>query len=162
MKVVSNTLVLIGLSTIGQLDLLHTRFPEGLLIPEAVWREVVQEGGGRTGAREVATADWIRVQRIQARSLIPLLQTDLDEGEAEAIVLAQEVTADMVLLDERDARRVARRLGLQVVGTVGLLVEAKRLGRLINLREQLDALQTQGKFRLSRQLYERALREGGE
>jgi predicted nucleic acid-binding protein len=162
MKVVSNTSVLIGLSTIGQLDLLPTRFAEGLLIPEAVWREVVQEGGGRTGAREVATADWIRVQRVQTRSLVLLLRADLDEGEAEAIALAQEVAADIVLLDERDARRAAMRLGLQVVGTVGLLIEAKRLGRLVNLREQLDALQMQGKFRLSRQLYERALREGGE
>jgi predicted nucleic acid-binding protein len=54
------------------------------------------------------------------------------------------------------------RPGLQVVGTVGLLIEAKRLGRLVNLREQLAALQMQGKFRLSRQLYECALREGGE
>jgi uncharacterized protein len=110
----------------------------------------------------VVTADWVRVQSIQTRSLIPLLRTELDEGEAEAIALAQEVAADIVLLDERDARRVARRLGLQVVGTVGLLIEAKCLGRLVNLREQFDALQTQGKFRLSRQLFERALREGGK
>jgi len=101
MNVVSNTSVLIGLSTIGQLDILRARFPEGVLVPEAVWREVVHE-----------------------------------------------VCADLILLDEREARRVAARLGLHVVGTVGLLLEAKRQGRLANLRQQLDALQTQGKFRL--------------
>ena len=94
--------------------------------------------------------------------MVTLLRSELDAGEAEAIALAQEVKADVVLLDERDARRVAMRLGLNVLGTVGLLIEAKRAGRLSSVREQLDALQNQAKFRLSRRLYERALRESGE
>jgi len=162
LTVVSNTSVLIGLSTIGQLSFLCEKFPEGILIPEAVWREAVEEGGQRAGAREVAAADWIRVRPVSAKGTVSLLKRDLDEGEAEAIALAQEVGADLVLLDERDARRAARRLGLKVLGTVGLLVAAKRAGNVSNLREQLDALQTRAKFRLSQRLYERALREGGE
>lgn len=162
MKVVSNTSVLIGLSTIGQLCLLRARFPEGVLIPDAVWSEVVIEGEGRAGAHDVSTAPWISVQSVRVEGMVTLLRSELDAGEAEAIVLAQEVEADVVLLDERDARRAAIRLGLKVLGTVGLLIEAKRAGRLSSVREQLDALQNQAKFRLSRRLYERALRESGE
>ena len=162
MKVVSNTSVLIGLSTIGQLCLLRAVFPEGVLIPDAVWREVVVEGEGRAGAHDVSTATWISVQRVRMEAMVTLLRSELDAGEAEAIALAQEVEADVVLLDERDARRAAMRLGLKVLGTVGLLIEAKRSGRLSSVREQLDALQNRAKFRLSRRLYERALRESGE
>lgn len=162
MKVVSNASVLISLSAIGKLVLLHERFPEGVLAPEAVWREVVQEGGERPGAREVAGAEWIIVQRVRAEAVVHLLRAELDEGEAEAIALAQEVGADLVLLDERDARRVAGRMGLKVLGTVGLLLWAKREGKIASLREQLDALQNQGKFRISQRLYSRVLQEAGE
>ena len=54
MTVVANASVLISLSSIGRLTLLHERFPGGVLIPPAVWREVVEQGGERPGAREVA------------------------------------------------------------------------------------------------------------
>ena len=57
MKVVADASVLIGLSSIQKLDMLHERFPEGVLVPPAVWKEVVEEGGGRPGAREVAEFD---------------------------------------------------------------------------------------------------------
>ncbi len=85
----------------------------------------------------------------------------MDKGEAEAIVLCREQHPEAVLLDEKDARRVARRLGLPVLGTVGVLIWGKRAGLVANLQEQLDALQTQGKFRLSRSVYEGALRAAG-
>lgn len=162
MKVVSNSSVLIGLSTISRLSLLRERFPEGISVPDAVWREVVHEGGERPGTREVATADWIAVQKVNTLEIVGLLQMSLDEGEAEAIALAHEIGADIVLLDERDARQMAKRMGLKVLGTVGILLWAKQTGRLVSLREQLEALQSRGKFRLSQSLYERALREAGE
>lgn len=162
MKIVSNASVLISLSAIGKLSLLRERFPEGILTPEVVWREVVQEGGERPGAREVAEAEWITVQKVHAAEIVHLLRAELDEGEAEAIALAREVRADVVLLDERDARRVAGRMGLKVLGTVGLLLWAKREGKIVSLREQLEALQGQGKFRISQRLYSRVLREAGE
>lgn len=57
MKVISNSSILIGLSAIGRLELLHRRFPEGVIVPGAVWQEVVETGRGRTGAKQVATAE---------------------------------------------------------------------------------------------------------
>jgi hypothetical protein len=91
-----------------------------------------------------------------------LLLTEIERGEAEAIALAYELDADSVLLDERGARQSARRLGLRPLGTIGILMWAKRSGRVDNLRTLLDALQTQGSFRISRTLYDRALWEVGE
>lgn len=145
-----------------QLPLLHERFPHGILIPQAVWREVVEQGGGRPEAQEVAHAAWISVRSVPAQGVLQLLRTELEEGEAETIALAYEVGAQVVLLDERDARQAAQRLGLRALGTIGMLIWAKRSGRLPSLRMMLDALQTQGRFRISRALYEQALREVGE
>jgi predicted nucleic acid-binding protein len=86
----------------------------------------------------------------------------LDEGEAEAIALASELGARVVLLDERDARRMAERIGLRVLGTVGVLVWAKRAGHIASLSAELDALEGRGRFRLSKALRERVLREVDE
>lgn len=142
--------------------LLRERFPEAILVPEAVWREVVDEGAERPGAREVFAANWIKVQKVNDERMVGLLRAELDKGEAEAIALSHEVSADVVLLDERDARRAAMRMGLKVLGTVGILLWGKQAGKLVSLREQLDALRFQGKFRISQRLYERVLREAGE
>ncbi|MBO1349956.1 MAG: DUF3368 domain-containing protein [Hormoscilla sp. GUM202] len=121
MKAVTNSSVLIALSTIGQLSLLHQRFPEGLLLPQAVWREVVETGADRPGSREVASASWLTRRAITNNALATLLRLELDEGEAEAIALYLEEPVEAILLDEKNARKVARRMGLPVLGTLGIL-----------------------------------------
>ncbi len=162
MKVVSNSSALIGLSSIGKLSLLRERFQGGILIPTAVWREVVDEGAGRPGAREVSSANWIRVQNVEDRQIVRLLQGELDEGEAEAIALARQVNAKLILLDELNARRIAQRMNHYILGTIGILAWAKTTGKIDSLWEQLTALREQGKFRISQTLFERVLREAGE
>jgi len=147
---------------VGQLGVLPRRFPEGVLVPQAVWREVVETGKGQPGSAEVASASWVVVREVKDRGLVSLLCAKLDEGEAEAIALAREEQAPVVLLDEKDARQVARRLNLRVLGTVGLLIWAKRVGAIASLREQLDTLRTLGRFRLSQAVYDEALRIIGE
>ncbi|SFM80395.1 DUF3368 domain-containing protein [Thermodesulforhabdus norvegica] len=161
--VVCNSSVLIALSAIGQLDVLQKRC-EGtkLMIPKAVWREVVEEGKGEPGAQEVATADWIEVEEVRNRAVGEVLLAQLDHGEAEVIALAQEKGAALVLLDEKEARELAERLGLKVLGTVGLLIWAKQAGLIRSVHEQLDALQEKAGFRISPELYQRVLKEAGE
>jgi predicted nucleic acid-binding protein len=78
------------------------------------------------------------------------------------MVLAKERRADLVLLDEKDARRAAEIIGLKVLGTLGLLVWAKREGHIKSLREQLEALQGKAQFRISSGLHDRAVQEAGE
>jgi uncharacterized protein len=102
----SNSSVLIALSSIGQLSILTQRFPDGILIPQAVWHEVVETGARRTGATEIATGlnIWLTVQEVTNKTLILSLQQDLDDGEAEAIALFCEQPSDVLLLDEKKAR----------------------------------------------------------
>ncbi len=95
MTVVSNASPLINLARIGQFGLLRDVFGE-VWIPEAVQREVVEEGAGQPGADEVRTAEWIKTKSITNGPLVRALRQDLDAGEAEAIVLALE-TASRVL-----------------------------------------------------------------
>lgn len=90
------------------------------------------------------------------------LQLDLDKGEAEAIALAVESEAGLLLMDERRGRRAASRLGIPVVGVLGILVKAKETMLLPAVKPVLDDLRSKAGFRVSRQLYERVLQEVGE
>jgi len=85
LRAVTNSSVLIALSKIGQLSVLSQRFPDGVLLPQAVWQEVVGTGAGQPGAQEVASASWLTVRKVANESLVSLLRMELDAGEAEAI-----------------------------------------------------------------------------
>ena len=125
MIVVSDSSPLIALADVGQLRLLHELFST-VLIPEAVYQEIVVQGAGRTGAEAVQAAAWIEQRSVANTGLADVLKLELDEGEAEAIALALESGADLVLLDERRGRQRAARLGLRVTGVLGVLLEAKQ------------------------------------
>lgn len=161
MIVVSDSSPLIALSAVGRLELLKDLFGT-VLIPEAVYAEVARTGAGLPGEREVGEADWITVRPVGNAGLVRVLGLDLDPGESEAIVLAMESGADLLLVDERKARRVASQLGLNVVGTIGLLVLAKQKGLLTAIRPVLDGLGTQAGFRIGTKVYDQALRLAGE
>lgn len=96
MKVVSDASPLVNLARIGQLALLPQLFGR-VLIPDAVWQEVVEDGRGQPGADEIRIATWIERMTVSNRQLVHSLRQDLDAGEAEAIALAVEVDADWLL-----------------------------------------------------------------
>lgn len=125
MIVVSNTSPLTNLAAIGQFELLQALFPQ-LHIPSAVWEELNAFGTTWPGRNAVASAKWIQRHSTQNLHLINVLERDLDRGESEAIALALEMNADLILLDEYEGRRVAQRLGLRVMGVVGILLSAKQ------------------------------------
>lgn len=133
-----------------------------MLIPEAVWREVVETGAGRPGAEAVREAGWIQRCDVSDRDYVTLLRAELDEGEAEAIALARQEQATTVLLDEKEARRVAGRLKMRALGTIGVLIWARRKGKIADLGAALENLQDRGGFRIERALYLEALRQVGE
>ncbi len=160
MVVVSDASALILLAKVGQLGLLKALYGH-VLIPDQVFDDVVVKGNGRAGASEVQTAEWIEVRHATNEPLVEELQRELDRGEAEAIALAVELRADLLLLDERRGRMVASRYTVQIIGVAGALVEAKYRNLLSDLRPVLNALINNG-YRISAQLYTQILRAAGE
>lgn len=161
MTVVSNTSPLTSLAAIGQFELLRRLYGE-VHIANAVWDELNAGGRSWPGRDEVASASWVQRREVKNHLLVTAFQRDLDRGEAETITLALEVDADLVLLDEREGRHVAQRLGLQVVGVVGILLEAMAKGMIDRMKPNLDALRQAAGFHLSETLYNSALRASGE
>jgi predicted nucleic acid-binding protein len=161
MIVVSNTSPLTNLATIGQFDLLR-RLYVNLHIPQGVWDELNAGGQRWPGRDEAAAANWIERHTVQNQALVLALRRDLDRGEAESIALALELSADLVLMDEREGRRAAQQMGLNVIGVVGILLEAKAQQVIDNLRPHLDALRQTAGFYLSESLYQHALALAGE
>lgn len=161
MIVVSNTSPLVGMARIGQLKLFQQLYRE-LLIPEAVWQEVVVTGAGKPGAKDVREATWIKKQQVDNQGLVQALRQELDRGEAEAIALAFEVKADLLIIDERLGREMARHLGLKHMGIIGVLIEAKHKGLISQIKPNLDALSSAAGFHLSKALYNRVLKDEGE
>lgn len=161
MKVVSNSSILIALSSIQRLALLSDNF-EKVYIPGAVWDEVVNKGIGKSGSEEIKNASWIETRKITNKDLVIALNEFLDPGEAEAISLAKEIAADIILLDEKDARLIAARYNLKPLGTIGILIRAKKQGKITQLKAEMDKLIGEGNFRISPDIYNRALTEVGE
>jgi predicted nucleic acid-binding protein len=141
--IVSNSACLIALERIEQLDLLPLVYPT-IWIPQAVKREIG------------FTTSWLQVQTVKNQALVSTLRSQVGAGESEAIALALEIQTVPVLLDDKKARRIAEQLDLQVTGTVGLLLKAKKQGVLPAIRPVLDALERVD-FRISSRLRNRAL-----
>ncbi len=158
--VVSNSGPLITLATIGKLSLLEALFGE-LCVPQAVYDEVVAQGSGEPGSAEISAASWIRVHQVQDDLAVHLLQESLGAGESEALVLAQELHAKYVLIDDALARRKAEHIGLRLTGTLGLFLMAKKAGLISAVKSILDELR-QTDFRMSDRVYQDVLSKAGE
>ena len=161
MIVVSNTSPLINLFAVGQIELLHRLYGK-VLIPQAVYHEIAVSGAGQAGSQEIQQLEWIEVRAVTDRALGSALQAELDAGEAEAIVLAVEQRSDLLLLDERQGRQVASRLGLKYVGLLGVLIAAKQQGQIATVKSVLDELIVRAGFWVSPALYARVLEASGE
>lgn len=161
MIVVSNSSPLIALSITNSLELLHALYGN-IHIPQAVFDEVVIRGAGRPGATAVANTAWIvRQAPANHQTVAQLLSAGLNKGESEAIVLASEVSAGLLILDESHARMIARQRGLSVTGTLGVLIAAKNARVVAAIKPLLGQLTAAG-FYLGPEIIARALQLAGE
>lgn len=166
--VVSDSSPLVYLSRLGRFALLGRLFQK-VLVPPAVWQEVAVEGGARPEAgyvREAAATGWLRVETPaqrppQRETTLTLTLTGLDQGEREAIVLAQQRQL-LLLIDERAGREAAMRQGVDCMGTLGLLTEFKLRGLIPQVRCELERLRARTNFRFTEELFELALQKVGE
>ncbi len=146
---IADTSCLIVLTKIGELDLLRQVYGSISTTPD-----VAAEYGE-------ALPTWVEVASVQDSYKQLLLEMQLDKGEASAIALALEMPGSTLILDDYKARKVARRLGLALTGTVGILVKAKLKGIIPSIKPLLVKIK-QTNFRVSAELELQALREAGE
>ncbi|MFH0903820.1 MAG: DUF3368 domain-containing protein [Methanobacteriota archaeon] len=153
MVVVANSTPLIALSRLGLFELLREYFGE-VAIPKEVYEEVVTRGGDLFGAKEVSSSKWIKIFEPGNRLAVDSLSMHLGKGEAEAIILAKEKNT-LLIIDDKDGRRMAANMEVSVTGTVGLLKLAAEDGE-IDLKKTLDDLIASG-FRLNKNEYKKII-----
>lgn len=157
-KIVSNTTPIISLLKLNRLELFQKLYKQ-IYIPSAVFKEI--EAGKMKGYyRDLSIIDWINITEIQDKQAIKYF-LDLDAGEAEAIVLATEINADLIILDEKLGRFHAKHAELKVTGTIGILIKAKTEGLIKELRPLLDEL-TDKDVWISEKLKSEILKRVGE
>lgn len=140
--IISNTTPIISLIGVGQLPLLKL-FYEKVIIPQAVYDEI-ESGQNKKAYQPLAELDWIEVKAVKNAASVLYLQDTLDKGEAEVIVLAGELNADLVLLDEKAARQVAAFHKVKFTGTLGILLKAKKEGVIPAIAPILDQMADNG------------------
>lgn len=146
--VVVDTTCLVVLERIGCIDILKRIFPE-VCVPTAVQQELG------------SIPEWLTVVPIHNAGLVSSLGTQLGKGEAEAIALAVELGNSLIVSDDKKARRIARQMGLSVMGTLAVLVRAKQAGAVGQVKPLLDAMKHAG-FHMTDTLYQETLRLAGE
>jgi predicted nucleic acid-binding protein len=160
MSVVSNTGPLIALAKIDRLALLQQFFGE-VFIPPVVHRELLGKTGAEAGALDQALAAFVRVAQISEREPeVSAATQTLDAGERDAVVLSYQLGLSLII-DDRLGRQAARRLGLAVAGSAGVLIQAQRRGLIASVRQELEMMRSHG-YWLSDDLIEAAAKFAGE
>ena len=157
MIVVSNTSPLMNLAVINQLKIIEQLYGK-VIIPEEVSKELFAASIHPL----IEHLPWIEKHQVKNKGLSDSLKIELDDGEAEAIALAIELKADLVLIDERLGRNIASRFGQKCIGIMGILMEAKHKGIIDSVKPVVDDLITKAGFWVSNGLYLKVLREAGE
>lgn len=159
MIVVSDSTPLISLMKADRLDILHQLFGE-ILIPDAVFNELTANDRYTEEAALICNSSYIHRVSIEDTKAVSLLQraTGLDLGESEAIIYADDNKADLLLMDEASGRRIAMSMGLEIMGTVGVLVNGYRAGYLrAEEVEEALVLMRNANIRISDRLIRNAL-----
>ena len=159
--IISNATPLIAFARIGRLDLLRATLGEPLVIPAAVAHEISDYENGELASIDLARETWIQTRQVADKRQVHLLLPTLDRGEAEVIALGLEQQASLVLIDELIGRKVAESLGLRITGSVGILIRAKQLGEVPEIKPLLEFMVREGLY-FSQRFLETVLDRVGE
>lgn len=158
--IVSDTSPLVAFAFLGLQDMLPRILGE-VIIPPAVAREIGQPRYGFNGV-DANELPGVITRRPTDAHFVQQLRARVDEGEAEALALAVEIHAELIVIDDAAARSAAHELGLVVTGTLGLLLRAKQANQIVSVKPLLDRLRNELRFFLSDSLYQYALTAAGE
>lgn len=158
MVIISDTSALSCLIQVGKLDVLHLIFNE-IIIPTTVFTEISKVDVFRI---EIEAATWIKIRETRSSEIYEQLLERLDAGEADAISLSVELSADFLIIDERKGRKIATELGINVVGFAGVLVLAKKEGHVERVKPILDQAINEFNFSMSDRVYKQILKSAKE
>ena len=156
--VISDSSPLIALSIIGKLDVLTKLFDE-IYVPNAVFHEVVKTN--KPFAKEIKYFLTGKTKNVINKMAVNILSADIGAGEAEAIVLALEQQPSIVLIDDLKARRFAKINGLKIIGTMGILLKAKKEGFIKEVKPLISKLLSNN-IRISQKIIEITLQAAME
>ena len=155
MIVVSDTTAISNLIQIGELNLLKDIYDE-IIIPMAVYNELLVLDSNSLLVKEQLHQDWFKIETVVKDSIYLSLSIELDIGEVEAITLAIQKKADYLLIDEKEGRKIAVEKAVKIIGTLGILIEAKRRNLIKSVRSKMDDLIDIG-FWISPKLYNKII-----
>ncbi len=155
MIVISDTTAISNLIQINELELLKKLYKR-ILIPSAVFDELMILENSEPRIKAILHKDWIEIQTVKSSFLLTEIELSLDKGEAEAIALAIEIKADLLMIDEKEGRKVAEEKGVPIIGTMGVLLNAKQLGLISSVQEKMDELRQIG-FWISDRFYNQVI-----
>jgi hypothetical protein len=158
---VSDTSPLSYLSRLNRLNLLPQLF-ETVALPPEVLREWERDVPSTAARRLAQNSGWLRVITPTNQAEVMTLEEHVDRGEAEAIVLAEELKADLLLIDDEDGRELAQGRGLAITGVLGVLLRAKRVGLIPAIRPEIERLLKETTFFCSETLFQNLLNLAGE
>ncbi|NUO00559.1 MAG: DUF3368 domain-containing protein [Saprospiraceae bacterium] len=161
MIVISDTSCLSALIRVGELSLLHTLFGT-IVIPQKVAEELLRLKAFDIDLTEFSNANWIVQKSPEDIPLLQRLLLQLDEGEAHAITIAVELSADWLIIDELKGRKTAESLSINFIGLAGVLLLAKEEGHLLQIKPLLTRILNETAFRMSAALVKKILLTAGE
>jgi predicted nucleic acid-binding protein len=161
MVVVADTSPLTALLHLGQLPILRGLYGR-IVVPASVVQELNSLPAFGYDISFIKDEEQFLILTASNIAMVQSFSVFLDAGEAEAIALAKELSADLLLIDERLGREVAEKIQIQCKGVVGVLIEAKNAGLITLVKPLLDRLIEELKFRLSDHIYSLALQKAGE
>lgn len=161
MVIISDTTTLSNLLVVGKTHLLRSLYQE-ITIPPAVRDELLAFTAMRAAVEEFLAETWVRVDAPTDAISLKLLRISLDGGEAEALALAVEHKADLLIVDEQAARKAALHRGLRIIGLLGILLEAKREGLIDSVQVVINELILKAGFWINPALKREVLNEAGE
>ena len=163
MLVVSDTSPLANLAILGHLDLLREQFG-AVRSPPAGSRELaaLRNPGAKLALAAAVEAGWLQAVSLPPSAPYPGELHGLDAGETEALRLALAINADRVLMDEKEGRQRATKLGVRTIGVIGILIVARQTRRIESLANEIARLRREAGFFVGRALEGQALAEVGE
>ena len=158
-KIIVNSTPIIILGNINKLSILKEIYKE-IIIPKAVFDEISAKSD-KAKSSLLQNQDWIKILEVKDKTNRKIYQSKLHNGEVEVMMLAQEISADLLIIDDNTAKKTAKFLGLTVTGTLGVLLKAKSLKIIKEIKPILEEM-LQKDFYISENLIKIVLKSANE